>query len=247
MASDLGASAGEVHGQAREVLRFWLEELKPEDWFAKSNALDGEIARRFEPLRQAVLASGAAGNNISANDIAWNGGDGISLPDAGPQNLISENSMHDNGGLGIDLGGNGTNANDNDAIVPAGSPNRLLNFPVIASAGGNAHAGTIRGYLQSTNGHYTLEFYADDTADPSLHGEGRTYLGSGELDITNAPAGQNGSNAFAIAIGSDAGLLGKSISAIGRDAIGNTSEFSLRSVYAFEDAIFANGFDPFTP
>ena len=59
MASDLGASAGEVHGQAREVLRFWLEELKPEDWFAKSDALDAEIARRFEPLRGAVLASGA--------------------------------------------------------------------------------------------------------------------------------------------------------------------------------------------
>jgi uncharacterized protein (DUF924 family) len=30
-----------------EVLAFWFKELKPEDWFRKSDALDAEISRRF--------------------------------------------------------------------------------------------------------------------------------------------------------------------------------------------------------
>jgi CSLREA domain-containing protein len=191
------------------------------------------------------IANTAAGNNISGNDIAWNGGDGISLPSAGVQNFISANSMHDNAGLGIDLGADGVNTNDNDATVPAGSPNRLLNFPVVTLAGGNTLAGLARAYLQSTNGHYTLEFYADDTPDPNLHGEGRTYLGSGEIDITNAPTGQNGASVFAIPINYTSSLVGKSISAFARDEYGNTSEFGLRTVYVFQDTIFANGFEPF--
>ncbi len=30
-----------------EILRFWFEELSERDWFVKSEALDGQIARRF--------------------------------------------------------------------------------------------------------------------------------------------------------------------------------------------------------
>ena len=33
-----------------EVVRFWFEELKPEDWFKKSDALDQEMRERFEEL-----------------------------------------------------------------------------------------------------------------------------------------------------------------------------------------------------
>lgn len=43
------------------MLRFWFEECGPEDWFAKSDALDAAIVERFEPLRAQVLASGAEG------------------------------------------------------------------------------------------------------------------------------------------------------------------------------------------
>lgn len=43
------------------MLRFWFEEHGPDDWFAKSDALDAAIVERFEPLRARVLASGAAG------------------------------------------------------------------------------------------------------------------------------------------------------------------------------------------
>ena len=34
----------------KEVIRFWFEELKPEDWFKKSDALDQEMRVRFEEL-----------------------------------------------------------------------------------------------------------------------------------------------------------------------------------------------------
>ncbi|MGN6373920.1 MAG: DUF924 family protein [Sphingomonas sp.] len=61
MANDLGAQAGEVHAAARAVLAFWFDETPREAWFAKDADLDRTIATRFGGLRDAVLASGAAG------------------------------------------------------------------------------------------------------------------------------------------------------------------------------------------
>lgn len=190
------------------------------------------------------IAGGAAGNNISANQIAWNGGDGIELPDAGQLNYISENSMHDNMGLGIDLGTSGVDANNNDATESASSPNRGLNYPVLNFAGGGDHGGTVYGNLQSTNGHYTIEFYADDTTG---HAQGLDFLGSADVDITNAPTGSNGQVVISMPVSSNTDLVGRYISAIARDADGNTSEFSTNKAYVFVDSIFANGFDPFVP
>lgn len=43
------------------MLDFWFGELKPEQQFAKDDALDAEIERRFGHARNVVLASGAAG------------------------------------------------------------------------------------------------------------------------------------------------------------------------------------------
>lgn len=61
MASDLGSTTAEVHARAEEVLSFWFEALMPEQWFAKTDALDREIEDLFEALRAAVLESKAAG------------------------------------------------------------------------------------------------------------------------------------------------------------------------------------------
>lgn len=55
------ASAAQVHDQAREVLRFWLEETPADKRFAKDAALDAEIAERFGGWRDVALASGAQG------------------------------------------------------------------------------------------------------------------------------------------------------------------------------------------
>lgn len=65
MSGDLGAKAGEVHDKAgdsaREVLRFWFDEVPAEKRFAKDDALDRTIAERFGALRDQVIATEAAG------------------------------------------------------------------------------------------------------------------------------------------------------------------------------------------
>lgn len=61
MAGDLETQGVEVHACAKAVLDYWFDELKPQQQFAKDDAVDAEIARRFGHARDVVLASGAAG------------------------------------------------------------------------------------------------------------------------------------------------------------------------------------------
>ncbi|WP_447724385.1 DUF924 family protein [Sphingomonas koreensis] len=61
MSGDLGLADGEVHAEARDVLAFWFGELTPEQHFAKDDALDATITRRFGSLHDFLMASGAAG------------------------------------------------------------------------------------------------------------------------------------------------------------------------------------------
>lgn len=61
MARDLGADEAQVHQQAEAVVRFWLEDVPAEQRFARDDALDREIARRFADVRAAVVAGSAAG------------------------------------------------------------------------------------------------------------------------------------------------------------------------------------------
>ena len=51
----------DVHAKAHEVLGFWFDLLMPEQWFRGSPSTDDEIRELFGPLRDLVLASGAAG------------------------------------------------------------------------------------------------------------------------------------------------------------------------------------------
>ena len=46
---------------AHAVIRFWCDELKPEQHFKKDPAVDREIAERFGDLREEVLRTKAAG------------------------------------------------------------------------------------------------------------------------------------------------------------------------------------------
>lgn len=61
MAGDLETQRIEVHACAKAVLDYWFDELKPHQQFAKDDAVDAEIARRFGHARDVVLASSAAG------------------------------------------------------------------------------------------------------------------------------------------------------------------------------------------
>jgi titin len=64
------------------------------------------------------------------NTIAFNGGDGVFV-ESGTGNAVLSNSIHSNGGLGIDLGSNDVDVND-DGDGDAGA-NGLQNFPVVTS------------------------------------------------------------------------------------------------------------------
>lgn len=50
-----------IEEQAAAVLAFWFEETRPEKRFARDDALDAEIGRRFGTLRERVLETHAAG------------------------------------------------------------------------------------------------------------------------------------------------------------------------------------------
>jgi len=92
---------------------------------------------------------------------------------------VSANSIYGNGGyddLGIDLNNDGVTPNDaGDSDMGA---NTLINFPVLdgfTTGGGNTY---VSGTLNSTPSTlFALEFFSNQVADPSGHGEGETFLG----------------------------------------------------------------------
>lgn len=109
------------------------------------------------------------------NAIAHNGGAGIFVIGDSFAEILA-NSIHSNGGLGIDLGDTrGVNPNDAlDADNHEFGPNEMQNWPQLDLA----HANTIRGALHSEpNGRFWLDFYWSTGCDPSGHGEGEHYLG----------------------------------------------------------------------
>src|SRR5262249_6333815 len=142
------------------------------------------------------------------NAIYGNQGPGVWIP-AGPLltnggffgayatgNSISGNSIHDNGGLGIDLGDIPYDANGNVTTDPSQwaysapdgvtlndsqghvGPNHFQKYPVLASAAATAAGTTVTGTLNSVpNTTFRIEFFANAAADPSGHGQGQTYLG----------------------------------------------------------------------
>ena len=58
---DNASMASELDTNAKDILRFWFEELEPSDWFRRSPELDKEISRRFfETLQAAAVCELAA-------------------------------------------------------------------------------------------------------------------------------------------------------------------------------------------
>ncbi|RZL10805.1 MAG: DUF4347 domain-containing protein, partial [Rubrivivax sp.] len=147
-----------------------------------------------------LLGNGGAGIYIAAsnvvvggknagegNTIAGNTGAGIAVA-SGTGNLFYRNSIHSNGGLGIDLENDGVTSNDtNDGD---GGANYRNNFPVITSALNNGTVTKVTGSLEwfAQAQPVYIEFYASPVADASGHGEGRTYLGFVQV-TTNASTG----------------------------------------------------------
>ena len=161
------------------------------------------------------LSSGISDVLVSQNIIA-NNVNGVLLNTAGQRNRITENSIYDNSSIGIDLGGDGTTANDT-ADADSGV-NLLLNTPVLNSATISGSTITINYSVttDSENAVYPLliEFFVADNS-----GQGKTYLGSDSIAAVGSDS---------VDLATVSGLTaGDNIVATATDADGNTSEFSL--------------------
>lgn len=152
--------------------------------------LVGMAADAVTPLPNAgpgIQVSGA-GNKILNNRIAHNQREGVIVAPtqivANDKNTISKNSIFANGGLGIDLGGDGVTANDSGD--GDSGPNGLQNFPEARVA---PDGRSIQGTLASRpNTRYEIEFFANTGCDPLGYGEGGQYLGS--FRVTTAADGR---------------------------------------------------------
>lgn len=154
-----------VEGQAQsgEIL-IWYNILGADSTgeLARGNGMDG-------------LMTAADGGGIMAleNVIAFNTGNGVNIaPGSGDRNILSANSIHSNGLLGINLGVLGVTGND--ALDADSGPNGLINFPVITSIVGTTVSGTYHGL---PNTEFVIQVFQNGGADPSGHGEGQFYLG----------------------------------------------------------------------
>jgi hypothetical protein len=93
-------------------------------------------------------------------------------------NRVQRNSIFSNGGLGIDLGGDGVTPNDE--LDADESPNRLQNFPAIS---GIDVDGQVTGTLHSTpDSTLTIDVYLSPEPDPSGNGEGKTWIQEIEVE-----------------------------------------------------------------
>jgi CSLREA domain-containing protein len=169
-----------------------------------------------------LLKSGATDNLIKSNVIGFNDGYGVAvLTGNGVGNKITDNSIHDNGLLGIAVDKEDVIPNDNQD--PDGGANNRQNYPVLVSAISDqiAQKTTFQGTLNSAPGtSFTVEFFSNTGCDPSGYGEGQ-----GLLITTSVLSNANGLAALNTDFPS-ALNVGTFITATATDPGGNTSEFS---------------------
>jgi Bacterial Ig domain len=159
----------------------------------------------------------------AGNIIAFNEGAGVIIGgysgDDATGNAILSNSIYGNGALGIDLGDDGVTQNTPGG--PHSGPNDLQNFPVLSNVAtyqGNTYIlGTFNSTPSTT---FTLQFFANTTADPSGYGQGQSLIGSTTV-TTNA----SGNASFSVSIPTVV-PAGQAVSATATDPGGNTSEFA---------------------
>jgi hypothetical protein len=179
-----------------------------------------------------VFATSATGNTIGgtitragdppANLIAGNTGCGVGAA-AGVKGLaIKGNSIHSNGGLGIDLNRDGPTVNDITEGDADTGPNDLQNYPILtvfyAGNGGTDIHLNLR-FKSAPNTTYHFEFFSNDAYDPTGFGQGQVWVKS--ADVTTFADGKLGlGSAFQTTVPV------KNLTITATDPNGNTSEFS---------------------
>ena len=152
-----------------------------------------------------LLQNGASDNRIDSNQIAYNEFDGITVTNA-RRNSLRRNTLYNNLGIGIDLGDDGrdfSNTTDTGA-QPLLAGNGSQNHPVLTSVAGTPASGLVTGSLGSANGWYRIDFYGvPDGCQLVLNplpgafwGEGRDWVGSTAVQISNGTALDDGTATF---------------------------------------------------
>jgi hypothetical protein len=157
----------------------------------------------------------------AGNVIAYSLRDGVFI-ESGTQNTVRLNSIHSNGGIGIDLSGPGVNPQTlNDVNDSDTGPNNLQNWPEIVLFSHQGLFPQAMGFFDAApNTTYTLDFYSNSGASLTMLGEGQQYL-STETLTTDA----NGYVQFSFLIPLSF-PIGKFLTVTATDPDGNTSEFS---------------------
>ena len=168
------------------------------------------------------IAIGDVNTAGRGNTVAFNGGPGVVVSADSDRISVVDNSIHSNGGLGIDLLPLGVNANDlGDSDMGA---NLGQNFPVIQTAVSDATL-TVTGTLNTTantNG-VRIQVFRSTPCDPSGNGEGQRYLG--EVTVNTDGSGNaawSATNLPAVGVGEVITTTASTVSGFSL----NTSEFS---------------------
>jgi len=168
------------------------------------------------------------GGNISiagappANLIAGNAGSGVGAAAGVTALTIKGNSIHSNGGLGIDLNRDGPTMNDIGTADADTGPNGLQNYPLLTvffagNGGTDVHLNLRFSSLPNTTYHF--EVFSNDAYDPTGFGEGKTWIKS--FDVTTFDDGRLGlGSAF------QSPVPAQNLTITATDPNGNTSEFS---------------------
>ena len=192
--------------------------------------------------------AGATSNQIVRNTIAYNLTAGITSIYAPPGdafpvgyystgNTFQQNSIYQNGVIGIDLGGTynlgttqyteGGPTEVSPLVGTTAGPNNFQTYPTITSAQFDQTAQTTQvvGTLDNCNPYteYTLDFYANPAPGPSGYGQGQCYLG--EITVTTNLSGDACFNQ-ALSNVTDVPVSNPYITATATNGTTGTSEFS---------------------
>ena len=164
-------------------------------------------------------ASTDEGNVIAGNGVAGPNG-GIEIAGTAQGVGVRFNSIFDNNGLGIDIGGDGPDGNDaGDGDI---GPNGRQNSPVLTAATLLGTSTRVTGSFNSTSGvGYDIHFYVSPSCDASGRGEGQTYFMS-LIDVTAVGGNVAIDLTYATAL-----TVGHAVTATARNRdTGSSSEFS---------------------
>jgi hypothetical protein len=137
--------------------------------------------------------------------------------------IRGENSIFANGGLGIDLGGDGVTAND-PGDGDAG-PNFLQNVPILTlvdTGSGTAVSGVLSTFPPSgpADSTFTIDLFVNSACDASGNGEGGSLFAS--TTVTTDAGGNATLGSFPVTLPAGAGVSATATS----DFYRSTSEFS---------------------